>query len=129
MDLDLIEESALKELILSTGKVAEFILVMRDSAIKAHRNESKKITKKEVKEALDKLRETYDRTLNSAHKKMLLEIYKKKEARDVNSSESTFRELLFSLTAVEYDDENDGRWCDINPILLPLVEKWKEEKE
>jgi hypothetical protein len=29
------------------------------------------------------------------------------------------------LTAVEYEDEK-GRWCDINPLLLPLVEKWKK---
>jgi energy-coupling factor transporter ATP-binding protein EcfA2 len=125
MDLGLIEEEALKDAILSTGKTSEFISVMRDAAIKAYRNEKDKITKEEVGKALEKLRRTYDRTLTEAHKKRLLEIYDKKEARDENTNDSTSRDLLFSLTAVEYEDE-EGRWCDINPLLMPLVEKWKK---
>ena len=125
MDLGLIEEEALKEAILSTGKTSEFISVMRDAAIKAYRNENEKITKEEVGKALEKLRRTYDRTLTEAHKRRLLEIYDKKEARDENISDSTSRDLLFSLTAVEYEDE-EGRWCDINSLLQPLVEKWKK---
>ena len=125
MDLGLIEENALEEAIVSTGKTSEFISVMRDAAIKAYRNENEKITKEEVGKALEKLRRTYDRTLTEAHKKRLLEIYDKKEARDENTSDSISRDLLFSLTAVEYEDE-EGRWCDINPLLMPLVEKWKK---
>jgi energy-coupling factor transporter ATP-binding protein EcfA2 len=125
MDLDLIEENALEEAIVSTGKTSEFISVMRDAAIKAYRNENEKITKEEVGKALEKLRRTYDRTLTEAHKKRLLEIYDKKEARDETTNDSISRDLLFSLTAVEYEDE-DGRWCDINPLLMPLVEKWKK---
>jgi len=125
MDLGLVEEEALKDAILSTGKTSEFISVMRDAAIKAHRNENEKITTEEVGKALEKLRRTYDRTLTEAHKRRLLEIYDKKEARDENISDSTSRDLLFSLTAVEYEDE-EGRWCDINSLLQPLVEKWKK---
>ena len=125
MDLDLIEENALEEAIVSTGKTSEFISIMRDAAIKAYRNENERITKEEVGKALEKLRRTYDRTLTEAHKKRLLEIYDKKEARDEDTSDSTSRDLLFSLTAVEYEDE-EGRWCDINPLLMPLVEKWKK---
>ena len=125
MDLDLIEENALEEAIVSTGKTSEFISIMRDAAIKAYRNENEKITIEEVGKALEKLRRTYDRTLTEAHKKRLLEIYDKKEARDENTNDSISRDLLFSLTAVEYEDE-EGRWCDINPLLMPLVEKWKK---
>jgi hypothetical protein len=125
MDLDLIEENALEEAIVSTGKTSEFISIMRDAAIKAYRNENERITIEEVRKALEKLRRTYDRTLTEAHKKRLLEIYDKKEARDEDTSDSTSRDLLFSLTAVEYEDE-EGRWCDINPLLMPLVEKWKK---
>ncbi len=126
MDLGLIEEDALKEAILSTGKTSEFISVMRDATIKAYRKEKGKITKEEIKEVLEKLRRTFDRTLTEAHKKRLLEISSKKEARDENITDSTTRELLFSLTAVEYEDK-EGRWCDINLLLQPLVEKWKKE--
>ena len=75
--------------------------------------------------ALEKLRRTYDRTLTETHKRRLLEIYDKQEARDADIEDSTSRDLLFSLTAVEYEDE-EGRWCDINPLLMPLVEKWKK---
>lgn len=125
MDLGLIEEEALKEAILSTGKPSEFISAMRDAAIKAYRNGKGKITEEEVRKALEKLRRTYDRTLSEAHKRRLLEIYDNKEARDRDIDESISRDLLFSLTAVEYEDE-DGRWCDINPLLIPLVEKWKK---
>ena len=125
MDLDLIEENALEEAIVSTGKTSEFISIMRDAAIKAYRGEKGGITIEEVGKALEKLRRTYDRTLTEAHKKRLLEIYDKKEARDEDIEDSTSRDLLFSLTAVEYEDE-EGRWCDINPLLMPLVEKWKK---
>ncbi|MGB3457930.1 MAG: P-loop NTPase fold protein [Halobacteriota archaeon] len=125
MDLNLIEENALEEAIVSTGKTSEFISIMRDAAIKAYRNENEQITIEEVEKSLEKLRRTYDRTLTEAHKKRLLEIYDKKEARDDNIEDSTSRDLLFSLTAVEYEDE-EGRWCDINPLLMPLVEKWKK---
>src|SRR5450759_4895359 len=128
MDLNLIEEDALKEAIFSTGKTSEFISVIRDATIKAHRKEKGKITKEEIKEVLEKLRRTFDRTLTEAHKKRLLEIYTTKEVRDQSSDDSITRELLFSLTAVEYEDK-EGRWCDINLLLTPLVEKWKTESK
>ena len=128
MNLSLIEDGALKEAICCTGKISEFMSAMRDGAIKAYRNEKERITEEEVEKTLEKLRRTYDRTLTEAHKTRLLDIYEKKEARDTDSSDSTTRELLFSLTAVEYGDE-EGRWCDINPLLLPLVEKWKQAHE
>lgn len=120
----LIDAGVLNEAILSTGKLHEFVSVMKDASIKAYRNEREKIAKEDVESALEKLRRTYDRTLTEAHKKRLLEIHESKEARDTGNDDATSRELLFSLTAVEYEDEN-GRWCDVDPLLLPLVEKWK----
>jgi hypothetical protein len=125
MELTLIDEDALNEVILNTGKISELISVMRDSTIKAYRTDAKRITKKEVDEALEKLRRVFDRTLTQAHKTRLMEIYQKKEARDVDCTDSISRDLLFSLTAVEYEDES-GRWCDVNLLLTPLVEKWKQ---
>lgn len=126
MNLNLIDDIAMKEAILSTGKLSEFILIIREAAIKAYRNGREKITLDEIEAALEKLRRTYDRTLTERHKRRLVEIYEKKDARDRDEKDSISRDLLFSLTAVEYEDE-DGRWCDINPILKPLLEKWKKE--
>ncbi len=128
MDLSLIEEKALEEAILNTGKISEFISIMRSAAIKAHRSGSGKIKMTEVKESLEKFRRAYDRTLTQSHRKRLLGIFDSKEARDEDVNDSVSRDLLFSLTAVEYEDEN-GRWCDVNPLLKPLVEKWRTEQK
>jgi len=127
IESSLIEASVLNEAILSTGKLHEFVSVMKDASIKAYRNGRENIAKEDVEGALEKLRRTYDRTLTEAHKKRLLEIHESKEARDTGNDDTTSRELLFSLTAVEYEDEN-GRWCDVDPLLLPLVEKWKRSE-
>jgi hypothetical protein len=128
MDLARIEDEALDDAILSTGKTSEFVSIMRDASIKAYRGGKDKITRGEVKDALEKLRRTYDRTFTQAHKKSLLKIYDTKEARAEDVDDSITRELLFSLSAVEYEDE-DGRWCDVDPLLLPLVEKWKGSQQ
>lgn len=123
MNLDLLESSVLQEAIESTGKLSELVAVMREATIKAFRTGRKRIAKEDVESALEKLRMTYDRTLTEAHKKKLLEINMCKEARDEGPDSVMIRELLFSLTAVEYEDE-EGRWCEIDPILQPLAEKW-----
>lgn len=128
MDLGLIEKKALKEAILNTGKISEFISIMRSATIKAHRNGMGKIKMTEVKESLEKFRRAYDRTLTESHRKRLLEIFDSKEARDEDVNDSVSRDLLFSLTAVEYEDKS-GRWCDVNPLLKPLVEKWITEQK
>jgi hypothetical protein len=130
MDLNLIDNNALEHAIVSTGKLSEFISVLKDASIRAYRNrkgaKKEKIIKEEVENALEKLRNAYDRTLNEEHIKRLIEIHDKKRARDRSMEDSIGRDLLFSLTAVEYKSE-EGRWCDVNPILLPLVETWKKE--
>ena len=124
MEDHLIDDAVLDEAILSTGKLSEFVSIMRDATIKAYRNKRETIAKEDVESALEKLRRTYDRTLTEAHKRRALAIHESKEARDLDKDDGISRELLFSLTAVEYEDEN-GRWCDVDPLLLPLVEKWK----
>lgn len=96
---------------------------LKEASLNAYRKKQKRISKEDVASALDKLRMTFDRTLTQAHKKKLLEINICKEAREEGPDSALTRELLISLTAVEYEDE-EGRWCEINPMLLPLVEKW-----
>ncbi|GEM_PF-244043 len=124
MELGLIEDGALDDAILSTGKLSEFVLIMRDATIKAFRNKRQQIAKEDVKNALEKLRRSYDRIFTEAHKRRALKIHESKEARGLDEEDVVSLELLFSQIAVEYDDEN-GRWCDVDPLLLPLVEKWR----
>jgi hypothetical protein len=122
---DLLDNDVLEFAIESTGKLSELMEVMRESSLNALRMGQKSISKDDIATALDKLRMTFDRTLTKAHKEKLLEINKCKEARDEGPDSVLTRELLFSLTAVEYEDE-EGRWCEINPMLRPLVEKWSQ---
>lgn len=123
IDPDLLEDGVLDLAVDSTGKLSELVEVMKEASLNAYRKKQKRISKEDVASALDKLRMTFDRTLTQAHKKKLLEINSCKEAREEGPDSALTRELLFSLTAVEYEDE-EGRWCEINPMLLPLVGKW-----
>ncbi len=120
---DLLQKEVLEYAIESTGKLSELVEVMKEASLNAFRKGQKRISKNDVASALEKLRMTFDRTLTEAHKKKLLEINKCKEAREEGPDSVLTRELLFSMTAVEYEDEI-GRWCEVNAMLLPLVEKW-----
>jgi hypothetical protein len=122
---DLLNQEVLLYAIESTGKLSELVEVMKEASLNAFRMGQKSISKNDVATGLEKLRMTFDRTLTEAHKKKLLEINKCKEAREKGPDSVLTRELLFSLTAVEYEDE-EGRWCEINPMLRPLVEKWSQ---
>jgi len=125
----LIDEGVLEYAITSTGKLSEFIRLISDSAIEAYGDGSDKITKKEIDRKLDDLRATYDRTLTKEHIKKLIDIHEKKEAIDETPKNSIARNLLLSLTAVEYENKKGERWQDINLILLPLIDKWKKTLE
>lgn len=120
---ELLEDGVLEYAIESTGKLTELVEVMKEASLNAFRKGLAQISREDVATALDKLRMTFDRTLTEAHKRKLLEINKCKEAREEGPDSNLTRELLFSLTAVEYEDD-EGRWCEINPMLRPLVEKW-----
>jgi hypothetical protein len=122
---DLLDKNVLEYAIESTGKLSELVEVMKEASLNAFRMGQKSISRNDVAPALEKLRMTFDRTLTEAHKKKLLEINNCKEAREEGPDSVLTRELLFSLTAVEYEDE-EGRWCEINPMLRPLVEKWSQ---
>jgi len=120
---DLLDKGVLEYAIESTGKLVELVEVMKEASLSAFRKGQKRISKNDVAPALEKLRMTFDRTLTDAHKKKLLEINICKEAREEGPDSNLTRDLLFSLTAVEYED-GEGRWCEVNAMLLPLVEKW-----
>jgi len=125
IDPKLLDAGVLDYAIESTGKLTELVEVMKEASLNAFRSGQERIAEKDVAAALDKLRMTFDRTLTEAHKKKLLEINSCKEAREEGPDSVLTRELLFSLTAVEYEDDQ-GRWCEINPMLIPLVEKWNQ---
>ncbi len=126
MNMNLIEEDALEKAIVSTGKLTEFMLTIREAAIRSSSLQKNVIGLNEVLFSLEKLRRTYDRTLTAEEMKRLLLIYDEKEAQDMTIDDSVVRNLLFSLIAVEYESEEEGKWCEVNPLLFPLMERWKE---
>lgn len=126
MNMDLIEVEALREAIISTGKLTEFMMTVRDAAIESSSLGKSVIDIKDVLFSLEKLRRTYDRTLTVEEIKKLIDIHVKKEARDMEIGDSVVRNLLFSLTAVEYESEEEGKWCEVNPLLFPLIEQWRK---
>lgn len=124
--MDLIEVEALREAIISTGKLTEFMMTVRDAAIESSSLGKSVIDIKDVLFSLEKLRRTYDRILTVEEIKKLIDIHDKKEARDMEIGDSVVRNLLFSLTAVEYESEEEGKWCEVNPLLFPLIEQWRK---
>ena len=100
MELSLIEESALREAILSTGKIREFITLLRSSIIESLARNNNRITKSDVSEAIKRLRRSFDRALDRVHIKRLIEIHETKDARSESPNDQITRELLFSLSAV-----------------------------
>jgi len=127
MNLNLIEEKALEEAVISTGKLTEFMLTIQEAAIRSLTLKKDVIEYDDVLFSLEILRRTYDRTLTKEHAVRLIEIHDKKEGRDSRVEDSIVRDLLFSLTAVEYESEEEGKWCEVNPLLFPLIEQWKEK--
>lgn len=103
IDPKLLDAGVLEYAIESTGKLTELVEVMKEASLNAFRSGQERIAEKDVAAALDKLRMTFDRTLTEAHKKKLLKINSCKEAREEDFDSALTRELLFSLTAVEYE--------------------------
>jgi hypothetical protein len=125
MNLDLLDGGILQKAIESTGKLSELVEVIRVASAKGFRLGRSRITEEELNEALESMRMAYDMTLTQAHKRELLAIYNSGEARDRDPDSVLIREMLFSLTAVEYRHQGE-RWCVVNPLLLPLVERWTQ---
>ncbi len=120
MDLNLIGEDALKKAIMSTGKLSEFISIVRESCIYAHRRRDSKIRVEDVRKALDKLRTFYSRTLTEEHMEVLRSVHETKDARDRGVEDRIVRDLLFSLMLVEYKVDEE-LWYEVNPLLIPVV--------
>ncbi len=124
MDLGLIEEDALNLAIdKSGGMLSEFIRILRGSSVVAVKEGVNKITKANVNEIVSRLRDSFDRILTKEHLDKLVEVHDFKEAKDGR----IVQELFHSLSIFEY--VNERRWCDVNPLILPLVEEWKERRK
>jgi len=116
----LIETDALEFAIEQSGGVArELIRIMQESCNKALTKKRDKITIDLIKESVSNLRNDFGRMLSEKHYKVLKRLRSDKLA----GSEDIDMELLQNQAVLEY--LNDERWCDVNPVVLPLLEEWE----
>ncbi len=78
------------------------------------------VTLGDVEEAVAELQNELERTLTSADYRILDEVDRFRQA----SSDDATLELLHSLHLVEYF--NRELWCDVNPLLKPTLDRWRE---
>ncbi|MEA1999600.1 MAG: hypothetical protein U9N61_09825, partial [Euryarchaeota archaeon] len=114
----LIEGEALDFAIeMSGGVLGQFVNIIRNSAIYSLQDGDDCIKKGHIELYVHKERRSFDRFLSYGDIEFLKVIRDNKDARDGN----TLLMLLHSLSILEY--QNDNNWFDVNPILLPLLEK------
>ena len=114
----LIEGEALDFAIeMSGGVLGQFVNIIRNSSIYALQDGDDCIKKRHIELYVHKERRSFDRFLSYGDIEFLKVIRDNKDARDGN----TLLMLLHSLSILEY--QNDNNWFDVNPIIVPLLEK------
>jgi len=114
----LIEGEALDFVIeMSGGVLGQFVNIIRNSSIYALQDGDDCIKKRHIELYVHKERRSFDRFLSYGDIEFLKVIRDNKDARDGN----TLLMLLHSLSILEY--QNDNNWFDVNPIIVPLLEK------
>jgi hypothetical protein len=120
MDESLIEEDALKSAIEKSGSVIrDMARIIRESCIKALNRKRNKINADLINESISNLRNDFGRMLSERYYRVL----KKVRGDKMAGSEDIDMELLQNQSVLEY--LNKERWCNINPIVLPLLEDWE----
>jgi len=122
MALSLIEEDALRESIeLSGGLFQQLRRLIYAACHTAVARKAERLSQADVQEAASDLRAELERPLTREHISILHEVHATKQA----SAEGAALELLHNLRLMEY--RNGERWCDVNPLLLPTLKRWKPE--
>lgn len=122
MGLSLVDDGALSEAVeLGGGLFQQMQRLMQKACTKAVGRKLERLGPAEVKEAASDLRAELERGLEREDIRILHEVRQTKQA---SADEATLA-LLHFLHLVEY--RNSERWCDVNPLLLPTLERWKPE--
>lgn len=121
LDESLIKKDALEEAIQASGGIFQQAQrLMERACLRGVSRKLQVLGVEEIRSAASDLRNDLERTLASADYPILIEV-----ARTLHApSDDTVRDLLHSLHLVEY--KNQQRWCDINPLLEPVLKQWKE---
>lgn len=122
MDASLIEDDAMEQAVqLGGGLFQQTQRLMQKACTKAVGRKMSMLSAAEVRDAASDLRAELERGLKSDDIRILHEVH---ETRQTSADEASLQ-LLHYLHLVEY--RNSERWCDVNPLLLPTLERWKPE--
>lgn len=120
MELNLIEEGALERAIHHSGGVMkEMARIMHLSCLKALTKDRSRIAVDITDEVVADLRNLFDRSLEEEEYPALAVVHNMKH---LGAGDLSLR-LLNEGKAIEYQDGK--RWCDVNPIILPLLRRRK----
>jgi hypothetical protein len=120
IDLMLIDEEAQMEAFrMSGGVVRQLVRIMKDGTIKALARKRATIARDLISAAVIELRNEFSRELVARHYKVLDAVLTDQPIDD----EKTLRELYHARILLEY--ENGERWNAVNPIVAPLLERYR----
>jgi len=121
MDECLIEDDALDEAIAAGGGVFQQMQrIMEDACTRAVARDLPTITVEEIRDAVAELRAELERSIGIEDVGILKRVA---DTREAVTDDATLR-LLHSLHLIEY--RNRERWCAVNPLLDPTLERWSE---
>jgi hypothetical protein len=118
MDASLILSDALNLAVaMSGGLPLTLVQLIQSAANLALSRGQKVIDESSVQAAITEIHNDYQALLEPRHYQTLRRYHQSKWL--VNEDE--VREVLHNLSLLEY--ANDERWCDVHPIVLPLLER------
>jgi hypothetical protein len=121
MDLGLINKEALKLAIgYSGGVFREMSRIMQMACNYAVADGEDKLSAEQVEQAAGEIRNEYRLFLTEDQYSRLR---KCRNTRELRNSDQ-FKDLLGNLSLLEY--RNKENWCDVNPIVLPLIKEKKK---
>ena len=101
----------------SGGLVRHLILLASEATIQANLAKRTKINTKDVEIAVADLRAEFSRVLTNEQKDLLRLVRGNKE---VNNTKE-FQDLLFTLSVLEYRNDDPEPWYDVHPIVQDLL--------
>ncbi|MCK4428424.1 MAG: hypothetical protein KAW16_08075 [candidate division Zixibacteria bacterium] len=121
INLGFISQDALNTAIRYSGGVfREMARVMQNACTFAVSDGDEELSAGHIEQAARKIRDEYRLFLTEDQYIRLKECHKTKELRNSDK----FKDLLGNLSLLEY--RNKENWCDVHPIVLPLIQETKK---
>lgn len=120
-DLNLFESDVLKYIIKKTGgSIRDLFSIIVSGATRAMRRQSETISMEDVSIALEQLKTSLTRRIDSRHYEFLAKIYSDKSYREQISDKNMLLEMLQASVVLEY---NSKRWHDVHPLVGEFLEE------